>query len=159
MICLWPPKPRQLPETKVTGDVLLLTPARGEEEQPQQYTVQLEGDLLTLKGKTEGETKFLWREPTEASARGQLSLLGTWSFRHDTGAMGSYTFYPDGRLLFQLPLPGETVYQYSTEGDEIMLRDKTSVQRLKFTVQGEMLTLRSTDGKKEYKYRKAKAIK
>lgn len=143
---------------KLTDDKLVLTPASADEGESLEYTIVLEGNSLTLKSAAEANTRVLQREPEKGSNTEQPGLLGTWTFTYHNKTTGYYTFRPDGRLLFQVPFPGDVIRQYSVEGNEIVLKDKTAVEHIKFSIQGDTLTLVSADGKKEHTYRKAKAI-
>lgn len=143
---------------ELTGDRLVLTPATGEEGETLKYTIQLDGDSLTLKGLVGDDKKTLRRVSTEAPGGEQARIVGTWSFEPDVGVTGYYVFLPDRRLLFQIPLPGKEISQYSVEGDMIVLRRGTTLERMRFEISDDTLTLYSEDGKKEYQYKRLRII-
>lgn len=134
-------------------DSLTLIPASVEDgTEPEKFVIQLNGDLLTMKPSKRSDTLTMRR--VSDGAPKMTGITGKWSFSTPSGPTGYYTFTFDNRALLEIPMPGETVSNYSVKNGTLVISRGTESSVMKMEISSDLLILRSEAGKKEFKYKR-----
>ena len=101
------------------------------------------GNLLVQTDPTGGEVR---KDRLPPGLGTNPSLVGSWRYRHYTGAIAFERYTDDGRLLFRLPMTSNAGC-YRTDGASISIVTPGVDRSMQYVVGGDRLTLRTTDGK------------
>lgn len=114
--------------------------------------IELEGDALVVTG-PDGSVERRNRIAKDGAVK---SIVGAWSYRHYTGAIAYERYHPDGRLSFRLPMTSSSgCYQAKAGALTLVLTDNRN-SPLGYTLQGDLLDLRSKQDKAT-RYRRSPA--
>jgi hypothetical protein len=92
------------------------------------------------------------KERLGGQVQGTSPLVGSWKYRHYTGAIAFERYTEDGRFLFRLPMTSQHgCYRAASGSLSLNTAGRSAMQ---YSLVGASLTLRSADGK-SYAYRRA----
>jgi hypothetical protein len=130
-------------QKKLEKDKRLLSPGEGGE--PVIYVLAFDNDRLKLTHEESNQVLDLQREG-QAVTPG--SIIGHWTFKHQTGQTAHMIFDANGIMHFRMVLPGATDNTYEMKGDTITLynsANKKSVMSATYKLEDGKLVL--DDGK------------
>jgi hypothetical protein len=145
----------------VEGNKLILVPDSGKAKQdekspssdqggePVVYSFVLEKDRLKMTLDKTGEVLDMKRE---GPATAPDSIIGHWSYKHESGETATQIFDANGTNLIKLPMPGGVEGTYEVKGDVITVTslDKKHSQTASFKMENGQMVL--NDGKKITRY-------
>jgi hypothetical protein len=145
----------------VEGNKLILVPDNGKAKQDEQstssaqggepvvYSFVLENNRLKMTYDKTGEVLDMKRD---GPATMPDSIIGHWSYKHESGETATQVFDANGTNLIKLPMPGGVEGTYEVKGDAITVTslDKKHSQTATFKMEEGKLVL--NDGKKITRY-------
>lgn len=93
------------------------------------------------------------KERLGSQVQGTSPLVGSWKYRHYTGAIAFERYTEDGRFLFRLPMTSQQGCYRAVSGS-LSLDTARRKSEMQYSLVGASLTLRRPDGK-SYAYRRA----
>ncbi len=134
-------------------DSLILTPASVEGgTEPQKFIIQLDGDLLTMKPSKSSDAITMRR--VNDGVPKISGIIGKWSVSSPSRPTGFYTFTSDNRALIEIPMPGETISNYTVKDNTLVINRGAESSVMKIEISSDFLILHPEDGKKEFKYKR-----
>ena len=101
----------------------------------------------------DGQGGEIRKERLGGEIEGTSPLVGSWRYRHYTGAIAFERYTEDGRVLFRLPMTSQQGC-FGGAGDSLSLDLAGRKTTMRYTLAGDVLTLRSAEGR-SYAYRRA----
>ena len=108
-------------EKKSEQEKQLASPGEGSE--PVVYVFKLDNDKLKMTHEESKQDLDLLREGQAATLG---SVVGHWTFKHQTGQTAHMVFDANGIVHFRMVLPGATENTYETKGDTLTLYNSES---------------------------------
>jgi hypothetical protein len=96
---------------------------------------------LSPPGATEIVKQRIGAAPAEAS-----SVVGDWSYTHNTGSRAHERYRADGWLSFRLPMPGLREGRYEQTADRLRMTVEGKTTSHRVTIEGDVLRLVDDEG-------------
>lgn len=136
---------------RVNGDQLVFKDGAGEPDAaPEIWQIKTDGAALI---KTHPKAGAVRMERIGASEANQPPVVGTWRYRHYTGAIAFERYTPEGDWFLRIPMRASIChYSLSQKVLTITYNDQTEVTTI--ALNGDVLTLVSQHPDRQYVYRR-----
>ena len=140
---------------RLVGDRLVIggQPPGAEPDTAKAPRIRLEGDRMIQTGPDGAEVH---KERVGKPVEGQPAIVGTWRYKHYSGAIAFERFTDEGRMHFRLPMVS-SVGRYVSKADGLVL-SQPNRPKVKVTARlhGDTLSLSGSDGRTT-EYRRVEA--